>query len=199
MSEYLGLWEGYVVDNKDPEGLGRVRVCVPNLLPEEGSDWAYPVGSPGGGTAQRGIWDVPEIQAEVYVMFLGGDPDKPRYFTGHWGRGEHPTAVQKAREEATTPEGKIAASLQVKVWETKEFHIVVDERPGKRRMFINAKEMGEDLEGEALMIELDREQAVVSLSGIGGVSIQSSAKISIKAPLVEINGRVVSQATKAAI
>jgi uncharacterized protein involved in type VI secretion and phage assembly len=199
MSEHLGVYEGYVVDNKDPEGLCRVRICVPNLLPDEGSDWAFPMGNPGAGTAKRGIWDAPEVGAEVYVMFLGGDPDKPRYLTGHWGLKEQVSAVGTAMADAGSPDEKISASIQVKSWETNEFNIVIDERPGKRRLYIHAKEMGQDLEGEALMIELDREQAVLSLSGIGGISIQSSGKISISAPLVEINGRVVSQATKAPI
>jgi uncharacterized protein involved in type VI secretion and phage assembly len=157
------------------------------------------MGNPGAGAAQRGFWDAPEINAEVYVMFLGGDPDKPRYMVGHWGRGEHVSAVKAARSEASAPEDIVAASLLVKSWETKEFNIVVDERPGKRRLYIHAKEMGENLEGEALMIELDREQAVLSVSGIGGISIQSSGKISISAPLIEIAGRVVSQGTKAPI
>lgn len=199
MNEYFGVWQGYVVDNKDPEGLHRVRIVVPNLLPDDGSDWAYPMGYPGAGTAQRGMWDVPDINAEVYVMFLNGDPDKPRFMTGHWGRDEHPTAVAAARAEAETPDDKTLAPTQVKCWETKEFNFVVDERPGKRRLYIHSKKFGENLEGEALMMELDVENAVLALSALGGISVQSSGKISLNAPIVAINGRILSQATKAPI
>lgn len=191
---YFGVHEGVVVDNRDPEGLHRVSVCVPGLLPDDGGAWAFPMGLLGGGGPQRGQWDPPDKGAEVYVWFLNGDPDKVRYLPGHHGRGEEPTAVKSAKA-AADGSGKIDASLQVKViHETSEWNFVVDERGGHRRMYIQAKSLGENLGlGTALMIELDRENGVLALSGLGGIAIRSGGKISIAAPVIDIAGRRVTQ------
>ena len=44
----LGLYVGYVTHRRDPERLGRVRVCIPGVL-EPHSAWAWPLGTAGGG------------------------------------------------------------------------------------------------------------------------------------------------------
>lgn len=190
---YYGVHEGYVVTNRDPKGLGRVRVCVPGLMPEEGSTWAWPMNA--GIGKGRGRWDPPDPQAEVYVWFLNGDPEKVRYQPGHHFRDHTPSAVAAAKDEATTPDGKIDATLQVKViHETEEWQIVVDERPGNRRLYINAKSLGEDLDtGSALMVELDREQGVLALVGTGGIALRSTGLIDIVGTTIQIGGRKVTQ------
>ena len=190
---YYGVHEGYVVTNRDPKALGRVRVCVPGLLPDEGSTWAYPM-SPSKGSG-RGSWDPPDIEAEVYVWFLNGDPEKVRYMPGHHFRDHEPTAVKAAKDEAETSEEKVDAALEVKViYETDEWNIVADERVGKRRLYIQAKSLGEDLvEGSALMIEFDREQGVLGLVGIGGIALSSTGLINIEASSIQIGGRKVVQ------
>ena len=38
----FGLFIGYVTHRRDPEQLGRVRVCIPGLL-EPHSAWAWPL------------------------------------------------------------------------------------------------------------------------------------------------------------
>lgn len=192
---FYGVHEGFVTDNRDPEALGCVRVKVEGLMPDDGSSWAFPMGLTGGGGPQRGQWDPPDIGAEVYVWFLNGDPEKVRYLPGHHGRGEEPTAVLSAKDAAEDGPGKIDASLQVKVvFETSEWQFVVDEREGKRRLYIHAKSLGEDLgKGAALMVELDREQGVFAVSGTGGIALRSAGRISIEASVIEIGGRVVTQ------
>src|SRR5688500_8068929 len=98
---YFGVHEGIVVNNRDPKGLGRVRIDVPPLMPDEGSTWAWPMAIPGAGSPQRGGWDPPDVGAEVYVWFLNGDPEKVRYVPGNHGRDEEPSAVKAAKEEAS--------------------------------------------------------------------------------------------------
>ena len=66
-----GLVEAIVIDNVDPEKLGRVKVKFP-LLPESPeSAWARLV-SPMAGQ-ERGWVTIPEIDDEVLVSFVRGD------------------------------------------------------------------------------------------------------------------------------
>ena len=66
-----GLVEAIVVDNIDPEGMGRVKVKFP-LLPEmPESFWARLVMPMAG--RERGWMTIPEIEDEVLVAFMHGD------------------------------------------------------------------------------------------------------------------------------
>lgn len=80
----LGMYVGYVTKRDDEEQLGRVRVCIPGVLEPE-SAWAWPLGTSGGGSKDRGFFAVPEEGAEVAVFFNQGNIDAPYYLTAHWG------------------------------------------------------------------------------------------------------------------
>ena len=62
---------GIVMDNRDPECLGRVRVQLDLLSPGCVSPW-YPMGGrwTGGG---QGLWSLPDIGTQVLVAFPDGD------------------------------------------------------------------------------------------------------------------------------
>ncbi len=68
-----GLVEAIVVDNKDPEKLGRVKVKFPTLPDAPESFWARLV-MPMAGQA-RGWMTIPEIGDEVLVSFVHGNHD----------------------------------------------------------------------------------------------------------------------------
>jgi len=92
----FGMYVGHVTDRKDPDKLGRVRVCVPGLL-EPHSAWAWPLGTVGGGSKNRGFFAVPEEGAEVALFFNQGDVDKPYFISAHWGK---PNGESEVPEEA---------------------------------------------------------------------------------------------------
>jgi len=127
----LGLYDGEVVDNADPTRCGRVRVRIPGLI-EPKSAWAEPVGKPGGSAA-RGELAVPEIGATVVVQFLMGEPDRPKYQGGHWGKGEQLTYIKDVAP---------ADAHLVYIIETDAFDIVVDSRPGHQRLILREKANG---------------------------------------------------------
>ncbi|MEN9787274.1 MAG: hypothetical protein RLZZ299_2538 [Pseudomonadota bacterium] len=68
-----GLVEAIVVDNRDPEKLGRVKVKFPTLPDAPESFWARLV-MPMAGQA-RGWMTIPEIGDEVLVSFVHGNHD----------------------------------------------------------------------------------------------------------------------------
>lgn len=66
-----GLVEALVVDNKDPEGLGRIKLKFPLLPDMPESFWARLVMPMAG--KNRGWMTIPEIDDEVLVAFMHGD------------------------------------------------------------------------------------------------------------------------------
>ncbi|MFZ5476389.1 MAG: phage baseplate assembly protein V [Myxococcota bacterium] len=68
-----GLVEALVVDNVDPEKLGRVKVKFPTLPEMPESYWAR-LAMPMAGR-ERGWMTIPEVDDEVLVSFMHGDHD----------------------------------------------------------------------------------------------------------------------------
>jgi uncharacterized protein involved in type VI secretion and phage assembly len=79
---YYGKYRGLVVDNSDPQQIGRVRTQVPGVLGETLSLWAMPC-VPAAGV-QAGFFIVPPVGSQVWVEFEQGDPDSPIWTGGFW-------------------------------------------------------------------------------------------------------------------
>ena len=98
--KYFGKYRGTVVDNLDPEKMGRVRLVVPSILGTTELDWALPC-LPFGGLADQGWFSVPEIEAQVWVEFEEGELSQPIWTGTFWQKGDDvPEAA--ALEEPTT-------------------------------------------------------------------------------------------------
>ena len=81
--KFYGKYRGTVVNNLDPEQIGRIQAIVPavsNIVP---TSYAMPC-VPFAGK-QEGFFAVPQIGAGVWIEFEGGDPDKPIWVGGYWG------------------------------------------------------------------------------------------------------------------
>jgi hypothetical protein len=82
-TRYYGKYRGTVIDNIDPEQIGRILVMVPDVLGLTPSSWAMPC-VPAAGI-QSGVFVVPPIGSGVWVEFEQGDPDYPIWTGGFWG------------------------------------------------------------------------------------------------------------------
>jgi len=92
---YYGKYRGTVVQNLDPEQIGRVQVQVPDVLKNAVSSWAMPCIPVAG--IQAGCFMVPPIGSQVWVEFEKGNPDFPIWTGGFWG------SVANVPTFATTP------------------------------------------------------------------------------------------------
>lgn len=170
--KFLGMAVGVVVDNVDPEKLGRVRVRVPGLY-EPASPWAIPFGWPGAGAKKRGgYYPVPK-GAEVCVFCNMGDQDHPYYIAGNPGRGEAPDEVEEATPEEAT---------KVFAHEEARYRVVYDERRGKCRLQIKDKLTGDK-------IELDGVNAAITIQATTALDIRCDGAVNIQGLAITLNGR----------
>jgi uncharacterized protein involved in type VI secretion and phage assembly len=108
--KFYGKYRGRVNDNRDPEGLGRIRALVPDVIGDEETGWALP-SAPYAGDGV-GFFLVPPIGANVWIEFEKGNPDNPIRVGGFWDRNQTP---------------KIPANPDVKVIKTDSVIITINE------------------------------------------------------------------------
>jgi type VI secretion system secreted protein VgrG len=80
--KYDGYVVGFVVENVDPEGVGRIKVQIPNVMePDKGPvPWCLPTkDSPFGQGPDYGVYGSPKIGSPVRITFQNGDPNYPVY------------------------------------------------------------------------------------------------------------------------
>ncbi|MEM6288682.1 MAG: phage baseplate assembly protein V, partial [Bacteroidota bacterium] len=159
----LGMYVGYVTHRRDPDQLGRVRVCIPGVV-EPHSGWAWPLGTAGGGFKDRGLFAVPEEGAEVAVFFNQGDVDAPYYLSAHWGK---PDGESEVPEEAQKdpPDNRVLA--------TPTFRVELDESKDARRLKLTNKKTGDHLvfDAEENSVTLEATSAL-TLRAVGAISIE---------------------------
>ena len=81
--QYFGKYTGIVKDNSDPDKLGRLKVVIPAIFPEDEQMEAT-------AALPYGFFFVPEVDTKVWVEFEGGDPEYPIWSGGFWGVNEAP-------------------------------------------------------------------------------------------------------------
>lgn len=100
--KYYGKYRGTVVQNIDPQQLGRLLVSVPGVLGPIPSSWAEPCVPLAGLTfPPMGVFFVPPIGAGVWVEFEHGDPNAPIWSGCRWGAAAGIPPEAKAGVPAT--------------------------------------------------------------------------------------------------
>ena len=175
--KFLSMYRGTVADKKDPMKLGRVRIHIPGITPEEGGAWAFPINNVGAGAKQRGFFDQPSVGSDVVVWFEQGDIDHPYYGGGNFGTGEVPDEIA---------EGEVDEQDQFKVYETARWRLKFDDREGKQEAHLEDKLNGN-------VVELDGVNHAVRIKGAAVVFIESPAQITLQAPAIQLGNRTLTQ------
>lgn len=102
--KYYSNYEAIVVDDKDPEHRGRLKVIIPNITGEKPHPkWATPLGIYAG--KEYGLFLLPSIGDVVEIAFDFGDPRFPRWQHSGWQLEELPKEFQSGVYGLKTPSG----------------------------------------------------------------------------------------------
>jgi hypothetical protein len=87
---YYGKYRGVVIDNRDPEGRGRLRVQADEIRGSAVVEWALPaVPYAGSGV---GLFAMPPVGANVWLEYEAGDLRYPIWSGCFWAKGDLSTA-----------------------------------------------------------------------------------------------------------
>ena len=177
-----GVAVGIVVDNKDPDNFGRVKVKFPWLGDESESEWAK-VATPMGGK-DRGIYFLPEKDEEVLVAFEQGDLDHPFVIGGLWSTEDKP------------PENNADGKNNIRKIRSRSGHEIVfddDGETGQEKVTIHTKAghklVLDDSTGSEKIELIDKsgQQKLQMDSNQNSITLESAMTLTIKAVQIEIN------------
>jgi uncharacterized protein involved in type VI secretion and phage assembly len=182
-----GLWHGVypalVVDIKDPDSQGRVKIKLPWSPDAAGAAcelWARLATLMGG--ANRGSWFVPDVNDEVLVAFEAGDPRRPYVIGALWNGSDAPP---ESMDGAGNNYRKVIRSRNgVKV--------TLDDQDGQEK-FIVETPGGQKLtmqDGPGSIELADANGNTISLKG-SGITITASAKVTLNASQVAVSAGMV--------
>lgn len=172
-----------VVDIADPERLNRVQVRLLAFDAVEGQDaplWARVV-CPFAG-ADRGAFFMPDVDDEVLVVFLQGDPRYPLVMGGLWN-GSSTAPAELANEGNRFKRIRSRSGVTVTLDDQQGQEQLVLETPGGQRLTLSdgpGKVTVEDSNGNRVVMEAAR------------ISFTASAELKIDAPQVRISAGMVS-------
>jgi len=166
---FYGVTVGIVTNNKDEEGLGRVKVKFPWLSETDESYWAR-VLTPMAGK-QRGLYFLPEVDDEVLVAFDRGDISSPYILGGLWnGQDKPPESNTDGKNNLRVIKSRSGHQIILDDTENAE-KITICDKTGKNQIVIDSKNNAISIEGEK----------DISIKAKGKISLESSdGDISIK-------------------
>jgi uncharacterized protein involved in type VI secretion and phage assembly len=195
----VGVAVGLVTDNKDPDGLGRVRITFPTRSDDEIGHWARIAVLMAG--AGRGTFFLPEVGDEVLVAFEGGNIKRPYVLGGLWNGKDKP------------PEVNADGKNNLRVVKSRSGHLIrLDDTAGAEKIEIVDKSGGNsitvDTAGNTITITsaadvtIEAPQGTLKLSAktieisssanaevkaTGNLTLQASGNTTVKGTMVNIN------------
>jgi uncharacterized protein involved in type VI secretion and phage assembly len=168
-----GMSVAVVSQNKDPKGLGRVKVRLPWKAPDE-SHWAR-VATPMAGK-DRGMWFLPEVGDEVIVAGDMQNVEHLYVIGGVWNGKEPP------------PQKNADGKNDIRMIRSRGGHEIVfdDGTQGRIDIHLKGDKRTVRLDPDGIQIKDDGGNQVVIKSTSGEISIKSTTKIAIESASIEL-------------
>ncbi|HEV7761701.1 MAG TPA: phage baseplate assembly protein V [Acidimicrobiales bacterium] len=176
-SRYFGVAFAVVTNNKDPDGLGRVKVKLPWMADAAESDWARVV-TPMAGAA-RGFYFLPEVDDEVLVAFEHGNPESPYVLGALWnGKDKPPESNADGKNDLRTIKSRSGHVIRLTDTDGGEKIEIVD-KSAKNSIVISTKDNTITITADA-DVSIQAGKGKLKLGG-NGIEITSKAAVKIEA------------------
>ncbi len=193
-----GVAAGIVIDNKDEEKLGRVKLKFPWLSDDNESNWARVATLMGGG--EQGSFFLPEVGDEVLVAFDHGNIDCPYVIGTLWngkakppednGDGENNIRTIKTRSGHQLTFDDTADKSKLELVSGGGHTVLLDDASSGPMVEITSaggNSIKMDDNAKTITIESGGNSILIDATA-NAVSIESSMQLSIKATSIEIEG-----------
>lgn len=176
---FYGAYPGLVRDIKDPDGQGRVKVSLPWSPDSAGAayeTWARLSTMMGGNN--RGTWFIPDVNDEVVVIFLGGDPRNPCVIGGMWNGQDSPPQTMDGAGKNYIKKVRSRNGVQVTLDDTDGQEKMILETPAGQKITLQdgpGSVTIEDSNGNSVKLES------------AGITVTASAKVTVNASTAEIS------------
>lgn len=181
---WYGVFPALVVDIKDPDGQGRVKVALPWSPDSDGQRyeaWARLATMMGGDN--RGSWFIPDVNDEVLIAFEAGNPRRPYVVGCLWNGSDKPPA--KINKDGKNDKKILRSRNGVKITldDTKGKEQMILETPGGQKITLK--------DGPGAIEIVDSSGNSVKLE-TAGITVTASAKVTINASQVEVSAGMVT-------
>jgi uncharacterized protein involved in type VI secretion and phage assembly len=135
---FYGKYRGFVVENADPEKLGRLKLQIPSVLGDSVvTGWALPC-VPYGGNANQGMLFIPEVDAGVWVEFEEGDLEFPIWVGTFWSKPGGNSEVPFPNKSDSSEESAVQDPPTRKIIKTSTGHTIqFEDGDGELRIIIS--------------------------------------------------------------
>jgi uncharacterized protein involved in type VI secretion and phage assembly len=181
---WYGVMAALVVDIKDPDNQGRVKVTLPWSVDPNGARyeaWARLATMLAGNN--RGSWFIPDVDDEVLVAFEHGDVRRPYVLGGLWnGRDKGPESMDGSGNNYK----KVLRSrngVKVTLDDTDGQEQLILETPGGQKVTLK--------DGPGSIEVADSNGNSVKLEA-AGITVNASAKVTVNASMLAISAGMVT-------
>jgi uncharacterized protein involved in type VI secretion and phage assembly len=172
-----GVSVGIVAQNKDPEGLGRVKIRFPWRENSDESHWARIAVPMAGG--DRGTWFLPEVGDEVLVAFDAERIEHPYVVGCLWNGQDKP------------PQTNSDGRNDLRIIRSRSGHEVIFDDGAQGRIDIHLKDDKRRvrLTQDGIEISDDSGNSIAITSTPGKIAIKSNVGISIESNTIDIKAQ----------
>ncbi len=180
---FHGVYPAQVVDVKDPDGQGRVKVRLPWSPDAKGATlelWARLATLMAG--ADRGTWFIPDVDDEVLVAFGAGDPRDPFVIGALWNGADAPPESMdgSGKNDKKTICSRNGVKVVLDDQDGQEsFHV---ETPGGQKVTLQ--------DGPGSIEIADSSGNSIKLES-SGITVTASAKVTVNASQVSVSAGMV--------
>jgi uncharacterized protein involved in type VI secretion and phage assembly len=169
-----GVSVATVVQNRDPDGLGRVKVRFPWRENPDESHWAR-IAVPMAGN-NRGTWFLPEVGDEVLVACEAERVEHPYVLGALWNGQDSP------------PETNSNGQNDIRKIRSRDGHEIIFDDGAQGRIDIHLKDNKRRvrLDPDGILITDDSGNKMEIKSTPGEITIKSNTKISLQSTVIDI-------------